>query len=148
MTARTQTTAPASKLNGHKVKASVTTPVADDEPAFSLREFAASMGIEIPSGRRLLVGFLTQLAVGVVGGYAVGTVASYAMVGAVLFTGSMFLAWCAFILALIVGAYAVMIAASRTGQYVAGGKLEAHAAAAKSWVTGLFTKPATKLAKA
>lgn len=121
---------------------SIATP--NEEASFSYMEFMRSMasmtGIEIPSGKQLLAATVVGLAGGILGGYVVGSVASYVFAGAVLFTGSAFIAFIAMMLTFIVGVYAASIASSRAAMYVATGKLERDAVRAKDWVVGLVKR--------
>jgi hypothetical protein len=126
-------------------------PADSDESSFSYMEFMRSMasqvGLEIPSGKQMLAGSVMSIIVGLTGGYGVATIAGYVFLGAIVLSGSMFLAYLAMILAMIVGVYVVSIAAARAGAYVASGKLETDVVRAKSWVTALFTsaKPKAKI---
>lgn len=115
----------------------------NDEASFSYMEFMRSMasmtGIEIPSGKQLLAATIVGLAGGILGGYVVGSLATYVFAGALIFTGSAFIAFIAMVLTFIVGVYAASIASSRAAMYVATGKLERDAVRAKDWVVSKFT---------
>jgi hypothetical protein len=114
----------------------------NDEASFSYMEFMRSMasmtGIEIPSGKQLLAATIVGLAGGILGGYIVGSLATYVFAGALIFTGSAFIAFIAMVLTFIVGVYAASIASSRAAMYVATGKLETDVVRAKDWVVSKF----------
>lgn len=114
------------------------------ETEFSFRDFAASMGFEMPSGRLLLAGLAVQVVVGFVTGYAATQLVSYVMVGALLLSGSAFLALLAAVITAVITAYLSIVAVSRSGAYITSGKLEEHAVAAKNWITGLFKNNSKK----
>ena len=126
----------------------VVTPTIDlnDEQSMldMLRSIGASMGVEIPTGKRMLASFGVGVLVSVGGGVLAGQLAGYVFIGALLFTSSMFLAYLAMLIVFIVGIYLATIAASRASAYVATGQLEKDVVRVKNYFTGFFT-PATKL---
>lgn len=107
-----------------------------------IRYMADMAGVEIPTGKQMVAGVVVGLAVSILGSYAAGTIAAYVFMGAMLFTGSMFIAYLGMILAFVMAVYTTSIAASRAMAYVASGKLEADVVRAKDYVVGLFNKPA------
>jgi hypothetical protein len=120
-----------------------TKTIAPEETQFSyieyIRNMAAQVGVEIPTGKQMLAGVIVGLAVAILGSYAAGTIAAYVFMGAMLFTGSIFVAYLGMIIAFIMTAYTASIAASRAMAYVASGKLETDVVRAKDYVTGLFS---------
>lgn len=106
----------------------------------SAEALRASLEAQLSDGKRQLAGALVSLTTGFVGGYAAGHIAGIVFVGAVLFTGSMFLAYVGMVLTLIVGIYAALLAASRAGAYVAQGHLERDVSRARGWVTSFFVR--------
>jgi hypothetical protein len=106
----------------------------------AMRNLAASMGYEVPTGKRAIWGAVTGVAVTVLGVYSGMQLAGYLAVGAILLTGSMFLAYVLLILGSIAAIVSAMVAASRAAQYVATGQLEKDVVRAKNWVAGFFNK--------
>lgn len=109
-----------------------------------MRNVGASIGIEIPTGRQMIAGSLTMVAVSVMGSYSAIQVASYVAVGAAVLTGSAFIAFALALIVAVLGFYAAMIAASRASAYVASGKLEEHVVSVKNYFTGFFRPAAPK----
>ena len=110
-----------------------------------MRNMAAQFGVTLPTGREMLAGSIVTMLVGFVGGYAASAIAGYVFIGAVLLTGSMFLAWISMFITLVIGIYMSCIAASRAGAYVANGNLERDVVRAKNWVTGLLGGATTRV---
>lgn len=106
----------------------------------TLRSMAEMCGVQIPTGRQLMLGFAVQVLVGVVGGYAAVQLCAYVAVGAMLLSGSAFIAVLLQVLVGAIAVYATMIAASRAALYVTGGKLEEHAKAVKNFAARLFQR--------
>ena len=114
------------------------------EPTHS--SMAELLGIEIPTGRRAIAGFVVTLLVSMVGGYYATMFSAYVAVAAILMTGSTFFAFIAMCIALVLGIYISAVAASRAGTYVASGHLERDAVRAKDWTLGLFAGCKAKFA--
>lgn len=100
-----------------------------------LRSMAAMAGIAIPTGREMLVCLTTSFLVGVAGAYATSALASYVAVGALVLTGSAFLALIAMILTYVVGIYLTLKVTARIGVWIASGNVKSDAVAVKNWAT-------------
>ena len=100
---------------------------------------AAMTGVEIPTGRQLLVGAALSIVMGVVGGYVAAQLATYVMAGALMFTGSAFLALIAMVLTYVIGVYLTWRVTARTVAWAMSGSIEKDVAGAKNWVTDKFT---------
>lgn len=120
-----------------QTKTQTTQPVVE-EVQFDFRAFAESLGIELPSGKRVLAGVGVGILLSIAGGMLTGHLASYVFVGALLFSTSMFMAYLAMIIVFVIGVYASAIIASRAASYVATGQLERDCVRAKDWVVNLF----------
>lgn len=122
-------------------------PAAETEfsTAEMLRSMAAMTGIEIPTGRQLLVGAALSIVMGVAGGYVAAQLATYVMAGAILFTGSAFLALLAMVLTYVIGVYLTWRVTARTVSWVMSGSIEADAAAAKNWIGDKFSSVKARL---
>lgn len=96
--------------------------------------FFAGMFGSMPTGKRLIVSFIANVAVCAVGSYAAGCVAGALGVAAMLLTGSTFLAYCIYFIVMIAGIVASMLAGSKVAQYIALGKVDQDYARAKSWI--------------
>ena len=104
-----------------------------------LRAMASFAGVEVPTGRQLIVGFVLSLVMGIAGGYVASSLATYVMVGALMFTGSAFLSLLAMVLVYVIGIYLTWRITSRAAAWVMSGSIESDAAAAKNWVTDKFS---------
>lgn len=141
MATRTKTET-AKNLNTSAPEPEVTTSETEFSATEYLRSMAASLGVEIPSGKKLLIAAITGIVVGLVGGYLGSQLAGYALVGALLLTGSSLIAFLAWLLAFAVTAYVACIAASRASMYIAAGQLEKDFDRARGWVRSVFKRSA------
>ena len=112
----------------------------------NVRSMAKLMGVEVPTGKRALWGSVTAVAVTILGTYSGMQLAGYMAVGAIMLTGSAFIAYMLLILGFIAAFVSSMIAASRAAAYVATGQLEKDVIRAKNYITGFFSKPEPKVA--
>lgn len=118
-----------------------TSSTSSTHPAFE--RFAASYeelmtAFGAPSGRRLLASTVVAVVASFSVGWLLGKVALAAAVGAMLLSGWTFLFW----LTLILGIVLAFMVAARAGNtafdYIAGKKIDEHAARARNWVRGIF----------
>lgn len=91
-----------------------------------------------PSGKRMLISFIVNVAICAVGSYAAGCIAGALGVAAMLLSGSTFLAYCVYFIVIIAGIVASMLAGSKVAQYIAFGKVDQDYARAKSWISSKF----------
>ncbi len=103
-----------------------------------LRSFASMAGVEIPTGRQLLVGAALTIIMGVAGGYVASSLATYVMAGALMFTGSAFLALLAMVLTYVIGIYLTWRITARTVSWAMSGSIQSDVAGAKNWVADKF----------
>lgn len=100
-----------------------------------------------PRWKRSTVAFCASVVGAFLTGHALGVVLNALMVGAYMFTGSMFLVWIIY----IVGLLAIMYLGSKVGKLVhdavmddaVGKKMEAIASSAKDKITSWFSKSKT-----
>lgn len=120
----------------------IDTNVSDDQQPVSImdtiRGFSAMAGVEMPSNRMLIISTVASCAVGLFSAYSTVQLGGYLAVGAMLMTGSAFLAWAILIMTTLLAAYVALITVSRTFVYMASGKLESDVNRARGWVTGFF----------
>ena len=105
-----------------------------------MRSMAVTLGVELPTGRMLLVSTIASLGAGVLTGYSAIQLASYLVVGAAVLTGSAFIAYLIAIIATIGAVYMSLVAVSKTFVYMASGQLEHDLSRAKTYVNGFFAR--------
>lgn len=122
------------------------------ETEFSSFEFFKAMaemgGVEIPTGRQVLVGFAVAFITGFAGAYATSSLASYVAVGALILSGSAFLSLLAMVLTYVIGIYLTLKVSSRVATWVASGTISEDAASAKTWLSDKFSSMKARLAPA
>jgi len=123
-------------------------PAANEHEAINMadvREWAAQLGLEIPTGRQMLVGLGVSMLVGFVGGYIAAKFAIAVFLGALLLTSSAFIAWMMAIIVYILGSIAAVYAGSKVATYVTSGQAAAHIEQGVGFVRGFFRRsPATE----
>lgn len=92
--------------------------------------------LEDDQQRRPIWGAIVNIVVSFIGGFAAGYIATVLAIACALLTGSVFLAYCVYVLSIIAGLIAAMRAGAAAGAYVAYGKFESDYQAAKGWVKG------------
>lgn len=85
---------------------------------FDFRSFCESLGIAIPSKRRILVATVASIIVGGCIGYFGGQLLGMLVAGALVLTGSAFLSMLVYILGLCVLAYGAFVAGRKVAQYI------------------------------
>lgn len=85
---------------------------------FDFRSFCESLGIAIPSKRRILVATVASIIVGGCIGYFGGQLLGMLVAGALVLTGSAFLSMLVYILGLCLLAYAAFVAGRKVAQYI------------------------------
>lgn len=85
---------------------------------FDFRSFCESLGIVIPSKRRILVATVASIIVGGCIGYFGGQLLGMLVAGALVLTGSAFLSMLVYILGLCLLAYAAFVAGRKVAQYI------------------------------
>ena len=116
-----------------KVKATVETPVKDDEAlAASFEELFAEF--KLPSGTRMAISVVTQFFVIALGWFGAVQLGNLLVAAAMVLTSSMFLLYLVAFMTLALGIYASIMGAARVGQYIALGEIDRDVARAKSWV--------------
>lgn len=111
-----------------------------------VRRIAAFAGKEIPTGRNALWGAVTAVAVTILGTYSGMQLAGYMAVGAIMLTGSAFIAYALLVLGFLAAFVTSLMAASRAAAYVANGQLEKDVVRVKNYFTGFFKKSEPKAA--
>ena len=131
--ARTATAAP----QVEEIHAAQPEPSVADRFNQAAQEYMDSLGIEWSRRRivAMVLGFITAFG----GGYMVGQIMTPLIVMAML-SGSLFLAAVAYVFTILLGMYIGGKLGGVAYEYVATGTAERHYSAAKSWVTGLFSR--------
>ena len=114
------------------------------EVEFSSVEFIKSMasmaGIELPTGRQVLVGFAVAVVVGFAGAYATSSLASYIAMGALVLSGSAFLSLLMMVITYVIGIYVTFKATAKFSTWIASGSVKDDMSNAKNWITSKFTR--------
>lgn len=130
------------KAAAQATKPVIDTNVSDDQQPVSImdtiRGFSAMAGVEMPSNKMLIISTVVSCTVGLLSAYSAVQLGGYLAVGAMLMTGSAFLAWAILIMTTLLAAYVALVSVSRTFVYMASGKLESDVNRARGWVTGFF----------
>lgn len=129
-----------------KVKASVSeelhTPVEEQlgTEASYFENFSNMFeGFKIPSGKRMLCSIVAQLFVissGVWSGIQVG---AYLSLAAMVLTGSGFLAFISWFVAIGISIYGSLVAGARIARYIALGEIDKDIATARTWIGSKFS---------
>ena len=143
MSTRTTATKTATaKAAAQATKPVIDTNIRDDQQPVSImdtiRGFSAMAGVEMPSNKMLIISTIASCAAGLLSAYSTVQLGGYLAVGAMVLTGSAFLAWAILIMTTLLAAYVALITVSRTFVYMASGKLEHDVSRARGWVTGFF----------
>lgn len=85
---------------------------------FDFRSFCESLGVAIPSKRRILVATVASIIVGGCIAYFGGQLLGMLVAGALVLTGSAFLSMLVYILGLCLIAYAAFVAGRKVAQYI------------------------------
>lgn len=93
--------------------------------------------IEVPTGRRVLIGTVLGIAAGVGVGYGVSAVMAYAVAAATIYTASTFLATLIWVIGFILAVYAGLKTASTVFGYVISEKDREHVKLIKSGASNL-----------
>jgi len=109
-----------------------------DSMEFSLKDFLAMAGVQLPGWKRTLVSFIAALAAGYLTGSVASVLCNILFSGAIAITGSMFLAWALYSIGFIIALYCALKAGNAISRYILGGKVDDHASAAKDKVCGWF----------
>lgn len=116
--------------------------VSQEESKIDMEALFASVGIKMPSSKRVVCTFIANFAVGFLGGALASIVIKTLVIAVALSTGSLAMCWAMYILAWIVAVYALFAAGRAATQYIMSGSIDKDYASAKSWVGGLFkSKP-------
>lgn len=122
----------------------VVPPVAPDAENSSfyntVREYAAAMGVTLPTGRLLLAGTVAQIVVSALGSISAIQFSGYIALGVLMLSGSSFLSMLIAILVAVAGIVAALYAGSKVGVYVCSGGVERDLGRAKNFITGFFKK--------
>lgn len=142
MATRSTTKTQTAQAAAQATKPVIDTSVSDDQQPASImdtiRGFSAMAGIEMPSNKMLIISTVVSCGAGLLSAYSTVQLGGYLAVGAMVLTGSAFLAWAILIVTTLLAAYAALITVSRTFVYMASGKLEHDVNRARGWVTGFF----------
>lgn len=99
---------------------------------FDFRSFCGSLGIAIPSKRRVIVSLIASLIVGIGIGYFGGHLLGMLTAGALVLTGSAFLSMLVYILGLCLLAYAAFVAGRKVSQYILTSNVDSDLAAVRN----------------
>ena len=99
---------------------------------FDFRSFCESLGIAIPSKRRILVATVASIIVGGCIGYFGGQLLGMLVAGALVLTGSAFLSMLVYILGLCLLAYAAFVAGRKVAQYILTSNVDSDLAAVRN----------------
>lgn len=99
-------------------------------------------GFDLPSWKRTIVSAIMGLAAAGGVGYLVGTIGGMLIVGAVALTGMMWLGWLIYAISIIISMWLGAKACGAVFGYIAGGRVDEHAAAVKNKVVGWFSSKA------
>ncbi|WP_025915505.1 hypothetical protein [Herminiimonas sp. CN] len=141
MATRSQTKQAAQSVDFTEALAAQPQPVhADtDSMEFSIKDFLAMAGVQLPGWKRVLLNFIACFTAG----FAIGTVGQIIInilfTGAMTVTGSLFVAWVLYSVGFIIMLYAAIKAGAAISRYILGGKIDEHAACAKDKVAGWFS---------
>lgn len=110
-----------------------TQPTIGERFSAEFDQLMSKYGAGVPSGTRIVVSLIASLCLGGAIGYFGGSLLGYAMVGALMLTGSAFIAWAIYILGVIALIYAGWKAGGWVGDYILNRKVDAHAEAVGTW---------------
>lgn len=99
---------------------------------FDFRSFCESLGIAIPSKRRVIVATVASIIVGGCIGYFGGQLLGMLVAGALVLTGSAFLSMLVYILGLCLLAYAAFVAGRKVAQYILTSNVDTDLAAVRN----------------
>ena len=99
---------------------------------FDFRSFCESLGVAIPSKRRILVATVASIIVGGCIGYFGGQLLGMLVAGALVLTGSAFLSMLVYILGLCLLAYAAFVAGRKVAQYILTSNVDTDLAAVRN----------------
>lgn len=99
---------------------------------FDFRSFCESLGIAIPSKRRILVATVASIIVGGCIGYFGGQLLGMLVAGALVLTGSAFLSMLVYILGLCLLAYAAFVAGRKVAQYILTSNVDSDLSAVRN----------------
>lgn len=131
----TKTTKPVIDLTASPIEAQ---PVQAQDEDFDFRAFASSFGVEIPTGRRLLVASVASCATAALGTYGGLQIASYLAVGAATLTGSAFIAYTLLFIGAIIAVYSAFTASMRAASYIASRGIDRDAQRVAAWSKAKF----------
>ncbi len=94
---------------------------------------------KLPSGKRMLASVVTQFVIIASGVYSGAQVAAVLSLAAVALTGSAFLAFVAYFVAVALAVYGSLMLSARIGRYIALGEIDQDMARAKSWISDKFS---------
>lgn len=94
---------------------------------------------KLPSGKRMLMSVIVNFITIASGVYSGMQVAAMLSLAAVAFTGSAFLAFVAYFVAVALAIYGSIIAGARIGRYIALGEIDHDIKRARSWISDKFT---------
>lgn len=99
---------------------------------FDFRSFCESLGVAIPSKRRILVATVASIIVGGCIGYFGGHLLGMLTAGALVLTGSAFLSMLIYILGICLIAYAAFVAGRKVAQYILTSNVDSDLAAVRN----------------
>lgn len=99
---------------------------------FDFRSFCESLGVAIPSKRRILVASVASIIVGGCIGYFGGQLLGMLVAGALVLTGSAFLSMLVYILGLCLIAYGAFVAGRKVAQYILTSNVDSDLSAVRN----------------
>jgi len=122
-----------------------------DDPASAqeaIDDFLKRFGLQAPSWKRIACAVVLVAALAYGAGTLIGTLATYMVVGAFMFTGSMFVVWSIYILAILLALYAGLKIGQHVGNYVLSGQIDRDLSSAWNWTKSLFGSKQPELVQA
>lgn len=125
------------------------TPIADDFDMFKwLRAQADEMGIVVPTGTRVIISLVAGLFVGGASIYMGAQVAAYLTLGAMLLTGSAFISFVMYFIAMGLAIAASFVLGGKMQSFVLSGDIDRTYEKCKSRVLGFFATAKREVAHA
>ncbi len=109
-------------------------------PRAKLNEALHNIGFETPTWKRVLAANVLAIGCSAGAGYVIASIASYTAAGILVLTGSTFLVFMTFMLAILVSVYTGLKISQHVGNYVLSGQIDRDIVVAKNKVIGLFER--------
>lgn len=132
------------KAAASQVKTKITTGTKAVREAYHLQleQECQSLGIPIPSGKRLMVSSVCCFVLGILGGVAASYIGNMLAMAAMSFTSSMFVAFVVMALTWVLAAYLVIKGSQKLGMYILTGNIDRDISKLKNKITGMFKRDA------